>query len=118
MGTAIVPATEADFVAVYGHRPRYSMQGYAVRQDGRAVAIGGLYTADRRHVVFSQITEPVSRKVIVQVCHKVMTLVRARGTRVFAIRDTSLPTSASLLDHFGFQLVTKTAEGEFYQWLG
>lgn len=118
MVTEIAPATAEDVVAIYGHPPPYSMQAYVIRQDGRAVGIGGLYYAGQRHVAFCRSVAPISRKVIVRLVRKVAEIIRGRGARVFALRDASIPTSETLLKHMGFQLVAATAEGEVYAWPG
>lgn len=111
----IEPATEADFLAVYGERPKFTAQAHALRQDGTAVAIAGVYQSAGRAVAFLQINGPVSAKAIVRLVRVSMDkFVRTRRVPVYAIRDSGLPTSAGLLRHFGFQPVT--ADGEVYQW--
>ena len=118
MSLEVAPATEQDFVAVYGHRPRYSMQGYAARADGQAVAIAGLYRADGKNVMFLQTRGRVSPRAVVLLGRAVMDLARTRGTRIFALRDADLPTAGGLLRHFGFEPVGMTEQGEVYQWQG
>lgn len=116
MSLDVGPATEADYVALYGYRPPYSMQGYVGRRDGEPVAMAGLYRAAGKNVMFLQTRGQVSPRLVVLLGRAVMELARARGTRIFALRDEALPTADGLLRHFGFRPVGMTAEGEVYQW--
>ena len=116
MSFEVVPATEQDYVALYGHRPRYSMQGYAGRQDGEPVAMAGLYRAEGKNVMFLQTKGRVSPRLVVMVSRAALDLARACGTRIFALRDAALPTAGGLLKHFGFESIGETSEGEVYQW--
>lgn len=111
----ILPATLEDFVALYGHAPPYSFQGFTVHDQGQPVGMGGLYYSNGALVVFSRINAVISRRVIVQVCRKVMTLARERGAQVYAMRDPAIATSAGLLAHFGFEQIE---DSEVYLWLG
>lgn len=113
--TEIVPATLADFVALYGHPPPFSFQGFVVRQDGKPVGIGGLYFSNGSHVVFSRINAPIRKRVILAVCHKVMDLARQKRVQVFAHRDEAIATSPGLLAHFGFEQIE---DSEVYLWRG
>jgi hypothetical protein len=113
----IAPATAADVEAVYGRRQSPSMQAFAARVDGEAVAVCGLYYSERQYVAFLQLRGEVGGKTVVRLVHTMIDrLVRNKRAPVYAIRDESLPTSAGLLAHFGFRLISKTADGEVYQW--
>ena len=116
MSVEVVAATEADYVALYGHRPPYSMQGYTGRQGGEPAVMAGLYRAAGKNVMFLQTKGQPSPRLVVRVCRAALDLARARGTRIFALRDEALPTADGLLRHFGFQPVGMTTDGEVYQW--
>lgn len=110
----IVPATLEHFVALYGHPPQFSFQGFTVLGGDKPVGIGGLYYSNGAHVVFSRITEPIRKRDIVRVSHKVMALARDKRVPVYAHRDQDVATSPSLLAHFGFEQMTS----EVYLWRG
>lgn len=114
--TEVVPATLADFVAVYGCAPKFTFQGYAVRRDGVAVCICGLYSDGERSVAFIRVNDGVRPRDVVKVANLVLQLAEKRGTPVFAIRDRSLPTSEGFIKHFGFTYAGESPEGEVYQW--
>ena len=116
MSVEVGPATESDYVALYGHRPPYSMQGYTGRQGGEPVAMAGLYLAQGKQVMFLQTKGRVSPRLVVLLGRAALDLARARGTRIFALRDEAQPTADGLLRHFGFQPVGMTTDGEVYQW--
>lgn len=111
----IVPATADDYEAMYGEPPCASLQGYVVKKDGKPVAIGGLYYQYGRHVVFSEIKEPVRKRDILRVCHLVLGLAKQKRATVFSLLG-KLPTSINLLKHFNFQFVMNTPQGDLYQW--
>lgn len=113
----IAPATAADFEAVYGHAPKFSFQGYAVRVDGVAHGVGGVYRTNGQHVAFCRITGPVSKKAVVKAGRLILDLIRSRR-RVFAIRDPEVPTAPTLLKHLGFEFLTDSPAGEVYLWHG
>lgn len=106
----IVGATREDFVAIYGHVPPYSLQAYVIRDGSAPVAIGGLYYSDGVHVAFLNIAGAPRKRLVVQLCHKVMELIRQKRAVVYAVRDLELPTAPALLKHFGFEPVPSSSE--------
>ena len=115
--TEVRPATAADFRAVYGREPERSFQGYALRVDGKPVAVCGLYRAEGKTVAFSQVAQPAPKRGLVRLANTLLDLMRQRGTQVYALRDESVPTSGTLLSHLGFKRVGSAPEGGVYQWL-
>lgn len=115
MSAEIVAATLADFVALYGHPPPFSFQGFVVRDAGVPVGIGGLYLSNGAYVVFSRINAAIRKRVIVAVCRKVMDLARDKGVQVYAVREEGVMTSPGLLAHFGFEQLD---DSEVYLWRG
>ncbi len=115
---SVVPATIEDFVEVYGHHPERSFQGFAVRTPDHVAAVCGLYQAEGKVIAFSQIVPPVPRRGAVLAAKRLLALMRAKGGRVFALRDASLPTSGTLLEHLGFRPVGETPAGGVYLWHG
>lgn len=113
----VVPATVDDFRAVYGREPERSFQGFAVRVGDKPMAVCGLYRAEGLMVAFSQIAGPLPKKAAVRAVHRLLELMRSKGTTIYAKRDESLPTSGTLLSHMGFAPVAD-AGGGIYEWHG
>ncbi len=112
----ISQATAEDFLQIAGMAPPHSFQGYCIRQDGKCVAIGGIFIADGQFVMFTDFACPVGKKYVIKAARMVMELAKKKHAPVLAVRDPDRPTSHSLLTHFGFQPLMDSPAGEVYVW--
>lgn len=114
----IVPATLTDFVAVYGRAPERSFEGFALRTRSHVAAVCGLYRDKGALVAFCQTVPPLPRRGAVQMCHRLLELMRSKRAQIFALKDETQPTADTLLAHLGFRFVGHTPDGGVYRWPG
>lgn len=112
----VVPATRADYEAVYGEPPHCTFQGFAVRAATHVAVVCGLYRSDDILVAFCGTKPPVPRRAAVEAAHALLGLMHARGAPVYAKRDMTVPTSGTLLEHLGFKRVRDAPDGGVYRW--
>lgn len=112
----IVPATLADYVDVFGFCPNLSFQGFAVRRNGCAVAIAGIYITNNLPFVFCQINAAVRKRTVLRVAYAVMQIARRKKLPLFALRDPEVTTSEQFIKHFGFMCVGEIEGKEIFSW--
>lgn len=114
----IRPATRQDFIELEGTPPcRSSFAETALSDDGRILAIWGIYPHKTRWMMFSHFTEEFRRnkRYMVKAVRSVMELLADRPWMpVIAVADQEIDGSEVLLQHMGFDHVY----GDVYQWPG
>lgn len=95
-------ATKEDVEQFYGKDPEFTFKGFTGVQDGEIMGVCGVYFIQGIAVVFSEIKEGISKKLVVMGIRKIMELADSLPYKVYATTETS----QHLLIKLGFRETT------------
>lgn len=110
------PATSADFEAVYGHAPLFSMRALTAVLDGKPVGIGGIAFIGRETQLFSKMLSDLRpfKRFIIQCA--LIGAGMARETGALAVASKDEPSACKLLERIGGECVGRVPHGEVFRW--
>ena len=88
----------------YQGSPAYSMQGYIAREDGKPIALSGVFWCQGRKYIFSELRERAFayKKSILKIAKQI---VKDHDNEVlYAVSDRDITTSERLLKRLGFEV--------------
>ena len=113
----IRPATREDLASVDGQAPTRTCRAQAVIEDGKCIAVWGVYVMNTRRVLFANFT-PAFRKsrrnFVVGIKALKQFLAEGPDLPILSRADPEIPGSDVLLEHIGFEHL----HGRLYQWHG
>ena len=110
-------ATAEDLAAVDGKPLARTCRALTAEQDGRTLAVFGIYPMNTRYVMFSHATEEFRRdkRRVVAGIRAIRKLIESRPAMpLLAYADPDIPGSEVLLKHMGFDHFEKRV----WQWAG
>lgn len=95
---------DADMAKRFGATLARTGRVIAVVRGERVLAMGGYYPDEGRMMIWSRLTDEVSRhpRALLKAARILVGELRAKGMPVHAVRDPSIDTSERFLRHLGF----------------
>jgi hypothetical protein len=114
----IRPIKRGDFEAIYGHPPTRTIRGFTAIDNGRPVAVAGVYYLPDQIVAFCRVTPEAQRQRhwMAVGYRKIKELLDSMEAPVFAVADPAIPTAENLLMRCGFEYLNKGPNGEVFVW--
>ena len=112
----IRPATYDDLVAIDGMAPPRTCRAQAAVQDGKVVAVWGIYPFNTRFMLFSNLSDEFlakKRNVVIGIAAVWKLLADRPKLPVLAFADPEIKGSDALVKHMGFECLS----GDLYQWM-
>lgn len=111
-------ASAFDLREYYGGPPPYTMSAYVMREDGKIVAIFGIYQFNGLSVAFSESKVDMKKHMrsVVRGSRILMGQIKISGKAVVAIADTGHETSHKFLSRLGFVYIGASDKGGVYKW--
>lgn len=111
----IVPATRELLAKTRVGTPNMTMRALvAIDEDGKPVAVAGMYADRHRLVLFSELSDQMrqNKRALIKGIRQLMAIAEQKKAPVHALADPEIPGSAALLKHMGFKHLT----GDLYGW--
>lgn len=114
------PARPGDLTEFYGEPSPMTCRAVVAERDGQPLGIGGVYYYRRQVIAFSQVKPELldSKRDMVIASRATFKMIKALGVPVYALADDSLMNSAKTLEHYGFEKLADSPDGEMYIWRG
>lgn len=111
----IVPATPELLAQTRVGKPNVTMRAVvAIDDQGRPIAVAGLYAESHRLCLFSDLCDELraNKRALIRGIRALMAIAKKKNAPVHALADPAIPGSAALLEHMGFTHLT----GDLYAW--
>lgn len=110
--TKFRPIRKDDVKDFYGDWPKYTVRGFSAEDDGKVIAIGGVYYEGDYAVAFAEMMPEMRsrKKDIARAARMLTAFYKSLNRKVFAVPSRKEKTAKALLVKLGFVDTGKTCE--------